>query len=227
MPAGKTCTKCGQHKLLTDFHRYSVSSDGRKPLCKKCNVSSAKLYVGRNREQVAAYQLRYRRNNKLRLKEYGRRKYTENREQILAKVKNYQKSNRHKLLARNTEYRNKNRERVRKYHRDWQRNKRQTDTLFKLISSLRHRTKSALKAKGIRKTNTTRELLGAPLEVVKSHLSALFSKGMCWDNHGLWHIDHIIPLSSATTVEDVMRLFHYKNLQPLWATDNLSKGAKV
>ena len=50
---------------------------------------------------------------------------------------------------------------------------------------------------------------------------------MSWENMGKWHIDHIIPLSTAITEEDVIRLCHYTNLQPLWAEDNLKKSNKL
>jgi 5-methylcytosine-specific restriction endonuclease McrA len=50
--------------------------------------------------------------------------------------------------------------------------------------------------------------------------------GMTWDNYGDWHIDHIIPISTAKTLDDVMALNNYKNLQPLWWIDNLIKGSK-
>ena len=47
---------------------------------------------------------------------------------------------------------------------------------------------------------------------------------MSWDNHGEWHIDHITPISYAKTEEDVLKLNHFSNFQPLWEFDNLSKG---
>ena len=50
---------------------------------------------------------------------------------------------------------------------------------------------------------------------------------MSWENYGEWHVDHKIPLASAKTKEEVEKLFHHSNLQPLWAKDNLEKGAKI
>jgi hypothetical protein len=54
-----------------------------------------------------------------------------------------------------------------------------------------------------------------------------FTEGMSWDNKNEWHIDHIIPLSSAQTEEELYKLCHYTNLQPLWAEDNLRKSNKI
>ena len=51
-----------------------------------------------------------------------------------------------------------------------------------------------------------------------------FIDGISWENYGEWHIDHIIPLSTSKSIEEINRLCHYTNLQPLWAFDNLSKG---
>jgi hypothetical protein len=50
---------------------------------------------------------------------------------------------------------------------------------------------------------------------------------MNWSNRKEWHIDHIIPLSSAKTEEELLKLFHYTNLQPLWANDNIKKSNKI
>jgi len=65
------------------------------------------------------------------------------------------------------------------------------------------------------------------MKIVFEHFESLFTNGMCWNNMGQWHIDHIIPLSTAITEEDVIRLCHYTNLQPLWAEDNLKKSNKL
>ena len=62
---------------------------------------------------------------------------------------------------------------------------------------------------------------------LKEHMERQFIKGMNWENRDQWHIDHIIPLATAQCEDDVIRLNHYTNLQPLWAEDNLSKGSKI
>jgi hypothetical protein len=79
------------------------------------------------------------------------------------------------------------------------------------------------------KSHRTFEIIGCtPIELVE-HLEQKFVSGMCWDNHGKhgWHIDHIIPLSSAKNKEELYRLCHYTNLQPLWAIDNIKKNNKI
>ena len=70
--------------------------------------------------------------------------------------------------------------------------------------------------------------LGCTREDLTTHLEGLFQDGMTWDNYGDWHIDHIKPCSKfdLSTEKAQAECFHYTNLQPLWAKDNLSKGAK-
>jgi hypothetical protein len=69
--------------------------------------------------------------------------------------------------------------------------------------------------------------LGCTYAEAFEHLSKQFTKGMTWDNYGEWHIDHYIPLSSAKNESELKKLAKYTNLQPLWAEDNLSKGATI
>ena len=83
---------------------------------------------------------------------------------------------------------------------------------------------------GTSKSAATLELLGCSVEELKKHLENQFIKGMTWNNYGLhgWHIDHIKPCASfdLTKEEEQRKCFHYTNLQPLWAKDNLSKSNK-
>jgi hypothetical protein len=84
-----------------------------------------------------------------------------------------------------------------------------------------------LKVKNIRKKNKTFEIVGCSPQFLKEHLEKQFVNGMTWENRNEWHIDHITPLSSAKTEEELYKLCHYTNLQPLWAEENLKKGNKI
>ena len=70
-------------------------------------------------------------------------------------------------------------------------------------------------------------MIGCDLKTIKAHLEKQFTKGMNWENQGKWHVDHIIPCASAKTEEELIKLFHYTNLQPLWAIDNILKKDKI
>jgi hypothetical protein len=79
----------------------------------------------------------------------------------------------------------------------------------------------------LRKNNKTFEILGCTPEFLKYHIEKQFHNGMSWDNRTEWHIYHKTPLSSAKTEEEIFKLCHYTNLQPLWRYDNLKKGNKT
>ena len=69
------------------------------------------------------------------------------------------------------------------------------------------------------------EYLGCTIQHFKEHIEKQFVEGMTWDNYGEWHIDHIIPLKYENpTMEETIERLHWENTQPLWATDNKSKG---
>ena len=65
-------------------------------------------------------------------------------------------------------------------------------------------------------------------EEYKNHLESQFTEGMNWDNLGLggWVVDHRLPNSAGKTEEEVLILNHHRNLQPMWAKDNIIKGDK-
>lgn len=98
-----------------------------------------------------------------------------------------------------------------------------------LVASLRSRIYNVLKTQGIIKTARTEQLLGCSVEFFRQYISGLFQPGMTLENHGKWHIDHIRPCASfdLTDLEQQKQCFNYTNLQPLWAAENISKGAKL
>lgn len=104
--------------------------------------------------------------------------------------------------------------------------RRQTHPLFKLRGNLGGLIRISFKRKGWGKETKTQQLLGCSFEEFKQHLEKQFKEGMTWENQGAWHLDHIKPCATATTIEELIQLQHYTNFQPLWASENLSKGAK-
>lgn len=109
--------------------------------------------------------------------------------------------------------------------------KRQTDPQFKLKTLLRGRLLDALKrhTKGgkVNKNHSALTLLGCSIDEYKIFLENQFKPDMTWENHGkLWEIDHIIPCSKfdLTNLEQQKQCFNYINTQPLYKSENRSKG---
>ena len=98
--------------------------------------------------------------------------------------------------------------------------------IFKYRKSMASMLRRDIKS-GYNNGTLSHRVLGVDFETMKSHLESLFVEGMSWDNFGEWHLDHIIPLSLAKTKEEVLKLLHYTNVQPLWAKDNIDKANKI
>jgi hypothetical protein len=105
--------------------------------------------------------------------------------------------------------------------------KRMENPIYYLRHVCRARLHAAFKSKGSAKPSKTELMIGCGYEKLKKHIENMFKIGMSWENKGEWHIDHIIPLSSASTIQETIRLCHYTNLQPLWANENIRKGNKI
>ena len=178
-----------------------------------------KQYQQKNKERIK----QYRQDNKERIKDYNKQRYQDNKERIKQYHKQYYQENK----ERKKQYRQDNKERLAKCRNERRKQRRQSDPMFKLKGNLRRRTNQAFRSKGYSKKSKTKEMLGVEWEILKKHIERQFTKGMSWDNYGKWHVDHIVPLASAKTEEEVIKLCHYSNLQPLWAKDNLSKNDKI
>lgn len=107
---------------------------------------------------------------------------------------------------------------------EYMKNKKLENDLFRISCNLRSTVAERIKRKGYNKKSKTYKILGCSFEYLMSYLENMFLEGMSWDNWGKWHIDHIVPLCSANTEEELITLCNYKNLQPLWSSDNFSKS---
>lgn len=186
-----------------------------------------RLYAERNKEKVRLAQAEKYRKHKERYLLQMKEKYSQNSEEIKRKRMEYYYRNKEKILASQKEAAKKNREKTRPQKAAYCRNRRAKDPAFLLIGRLRCRINDALRTKKFPKSGRTKEVLGCDMETLKAHIEGQFKKGMTWENRSEWHLDHVVPLASAKTPEEIHRLFHYKNLQPLWGYENLAKGAKM
>lgn len=110
--------------------------------------------------------------------------------------------------------------------REWVKSETEAAKSYRVADALRTRLRNAMNGRA--KVASAIQSLGCSVAELRSRLEAMFQDGMSWENYGEWHIDHIRPLSSfdLSDKEQVKSACHFTNLQPLWAKDNISKGAK-
>jgi hypothetical protein len=218
----KTCKQCLIEKDVSLFPKW-------KNTCRKCMNLYAqnynKKYYALNSEKIKAQTKAYANSNIEKVKSRKHDYYKKNKNHILAKTKKWSIVNPNKIKTIKQKYKQTHKKETNAYEKS----KRNHDLLYKLKSNLRNRINYACKHLNTKKNKHTVELIGCSIQELKYHLEKQFSKDMSWNNYGKggWDIDHIIPLASAKTKEEIFKLCHYTNLQPLWHLDNLRKGAKI
>ncbi len=142
--------------------------------------------------------------------------------------KKYRKENKEKVSQISKNWYYKTKASRRKHKSEYMKNRRKKDKIFHLKTSISRAIRVSFYREGYSKKSKTHEILGCSFEKFKLHLESKFEPWMNWDNYGKyngelnygWDIDHIISLSNATTEEDIIRLNHYTNLQPLCSKIN-------
>lgn len=195
----KICKVCGEEKKTTEFHKRKNSVDGFRNDCKFCLNK-------RNMNNP---------NRKLNKKKY----YSSNKEEIKKKNKIWYNENKDLVKESKRKYQESNKEIRNQYLKV----RYDNDPIYKLTILCRGIISKAFNRKGWKKESNTQQLIGCSFEELKVYLENLFTDGMTWENQGDWHIDHKVPLSWAESEDELLKLFHFSNLQPLWAEENLSK----
>ena len=180
-------------------------------------------------------------NRKKYMKRYNKKYYKLHKEKLLLRRKQYIKLhkkeialykkvydrlNKEKMNLQKKEHYQKHKKRIIKKINVYKCNKYRNDINFKILICLRTRIYAVLK--GYYKSKSTMKLIGCSIKKLRKHFEKQFTKDMNWANYGKWHIDHIRPCASfdLSKPEEQKKCFHYTNLQPLWAIDNLKKGVK-
>ena len=212
---------------MGDFSNNKSTKDGKHSQCKGCNKIRAAKYHVDNKEQLKAKR---------------KAKYWKDPEKERAEGKLQYQKHKDRKRAQNEQWKKDNPDKYKEGHRNWYlRNRedklrknadnekqRMGDPIYRLTKNLRTRIPNALNGKV--KSGSTFKLLGCTINELKFHLEFMFDEHMNWDNYGsYWHVDHIIPCASfdLSNPEEQERCFHYTNLQPLEAKENMRNHCKI
>jgi len=242
------CRKCSINLILND-NITEFRLNKKDYICNSCKKKlDAENYQKQQKHRLAKAKEYYYKNSHKK-KQYQKEYHSKNRENILSKWKQQRldkKQDRNcvvcgtkipkeikgdriycSIKCASKQNRDNNSQNWKYQRAEYKRNRYSEDIIFNLKERCRSRTRAFFKWQGKTKSKTTQDLLGCDWETLKNHIESQFVDGMSWDNKEEWHIDHIIPLASATTEKEVCALSNYKNLQPLWIEDNLKKGSKL
>jgi len=179
-------------------------------------------FININKEKILNSDKKYYEANKEKVKEITKKYREENTEKVKEITKKYYEANKEKITKYNKKYRKENKEKINISYN----NKIKNDNLFRLKENTSSLIFQSLKLKGYQKKSRTHEILGCSYEDFKIHLEKQFESWMNWENYGnpkdrkfepnkTWDIDHIIPISIVNTEQEILKLNHYTNLQPL------------
>lgn len=220
----KRCVKCKISKNLSDFTNNKTKKDGKNNYCKICQ----QIYRKQNKKHIQKYLKTYRAKNKNQLSDWYKKYRHNNKKRIKDKDAQYRKKNKDKIQKYNKKWRQKNRDLINNKKKQYY-CRRKLNIDYRLLNNLRSRIRAAIK--NGKKCMKTTEILGASIESVRLHLESKFTEGMNWANYGLygWHIDHIVPCDKfdLSKKSEQKKCFHYTNLQPLWAKENIKKSNKI
>jgi hypothetical protein len=195
----KICNKCNIEKDLSLFPKFRNSANN---CCKSC-------YIPQTKEDKKEYDKKYRIINKVKKAEYSKK---------IAPVR--------KIY--NKEYYAINKEKILKYANKRKKERIANDPLYALSLVVRKAISKSFNNKGFKKDTKAELILGCTYDVFLIYIESQFENWMSWENRGKyngeynfgWDLDHKEPLSKAKTIEDIMRLNHYTNFQPLCSYTN-------
>ena len=163
--------------------------------------------------------------------ESDKRHYLKNREKRLQYFSDWQKDNRDRLNDYHQKWREKNIDKHREYKRKYEKHRKDTDPLYKLITNFRTAIWTVLKESNVDKYGHYFDVLQYSPDELINHLETQFKDDMTWDNYGIWHVDHKLPITSFDIQEmgdeEFMKCWCLDNLQPMWGEENIRKSNKI
>lgn len=224
----KICKKCNIEKELNQYRIQK--SNGKERYCSWCRtcekeyLSNYDKTSNKRKEYKKQYRKNYQQKNSEKLKEYHKKHYQEHKEEIKEKyiqinlIEPYWKKDWYKEYRRSPEYK--------EYRKNYFASRIKTDKDFALKVKLRKLICRSFRENNFNKNKKTLEIIGCNFEYFHNYLLQTFKNNYGYEYDGIEkvHIDHIIPLATAKTEQDIIRLCHYTNLQLLKEKDNLRKN---
>lgn len=232
----KICIQCKEVKDISLFYIDKRIKGGFRNKCKKCTCENNKIWVNANQEKNRKSINEWRRKNPHYNKNYQKingKKIYKNRKDYLNEYnkkyvvendyhKKYYVNNKDILLNKKKEWIKENPDYHINYNREYRREKRK-DVLYRIKESVSNMIRYSFRSIRIIKNRKSIDILGCDILEFRTYLESKFESWMTWENYGKyngelnfgWDIDHIIPTSCAKNEEDIIRLNHYTNLQPL------------
>lgn len=245
----KICKKCGIEKPITEYRKtYNKKYDRYyyRTECHNCELNYgreyelsrpdrteykkeySKKYRKENIDTLKEKNKEWRENNKEKIQEQRKEKYRINRDTFLEKQKEYYEKNKEQVLEYHHKYNKDNSEVLVKKAYAYQKNRKETDDFYKFKMLIRDCVLKSFKRTNHRKNSYSKDIIGIDFDAAWIYLKETWKKNYGTEYNGEpYHIDHIIPLSTARTEDDVIKLCHYTNLQMLKPEDNLEKGNKL
>ncbi len=235
-PSCKECIKIKKKewRLKNIYRIKEYNTEYRKQNSDKIKNINNNWYKN-NKEKAK----NWNKNNKQKIKISSKKYYDKNKVTLKLKAKNKYNNDKNKFKVKNKKWRINNSEKVKKIAKNWRlknpnysseysKKRKKNDILYKVKISIKNNIRNGIKNRGYFKNNKTQNILGCTVEKFKIYIENQFSTWMSWENYGKyngeinfgWDLDHIIPISSAKNEEDVIRLNHYTNFQPLCSKTN-------
>jgi len=205
--------------------KYKAYQKSYREIHKEEIKAYQKIYSIVSKDKLKDYREAYGEANKDKLKAYHKVYREANKEKILA----YYKANKEKINASRKLWYKAKSEKINAYMRAYNKRRYKSNPKFRLGANISLSMRLSLK--GQKNGRHWEILVGFTLDELKKHLEKQFTYGMAWNNYGEWHIDHKIPIVvfNFTKPEhtDFKKCWALKNLQPMWARENISKKDKL
>lgn len=189
-------------------------------------------YYLKNKEKIKRQNKEWRDNNKDYMKQYNKDYSIENVDKLNFHKEKYKINNPDKIKESKDKWLGKNKQKRKDWYNKYRRERRTNDDIYRLIDSIRCIINTSFRNGKFKKQSRTHDILGCSFDEFKIYIESKFEYWMNWSNHGkytgeyneTWQYDHIIPISSASTYEELIKLNHYTNFQPLCSKKNLEKS---